>query len=163
MKHIWSPWRMPYVEDHPHEDGCIFCLALSQAEDSDSLILFNGVHAFIILNRYPYVNGHMMVVPYSHVPSLEDLDPETQMELMHLAVEALGVLRETYGAQSFNIGVNIGEAAGAGVEDHVHIHVLPRWSGDTSFMATTAHTRVVPEGLDRTHARLSEAWSKREL
>ena len=127
----------------------------------DNLILHRGDYAFVILNRYPYTNGHMMVVPFAHQPSLDTLDEKTLSELMQLVSQALAVLREAYGAESFNVGANIGTAAGAGIADHVHMHVLPRWMGDTSFMTTTGEARVIPEALEHTYARLQTIWKKR--
>jgi ATP adenylyltransferase len=111
-----------------------------------------------MLNLYPYSNGHMMVVPFAHQPSLDDLDDATQAELIKLTSRSISMLRQAYGAEAFNVGINIGEPAGAGVPDHVHVHVVPRWSGDTNFMATTAETRVIPEALERTYERLRAAW-----
>ncbi|HEY70865.1 MAG TPA: HIT domain-containing protein [Anaerolineae bacterium] len=161
MKRIWSPWRMEYVEKHGEQEGCFFCENLALPDGPENLILHRGEHAFVILNRYPYTNGHMMVVPYAHQPSLEMLDGPVLAELMQLLVEALSVLRQAYGAASFNVGANIGKAAGAGVVDHVHLHVLPRWPGDTNFMATTAEVRVIPEDLKDTFERLRALWTER--
>jgi len=158
MKHLWSPWRMTYIERAADETGCIFCSALAQPDGPENLILHRGSLAFIILNRYPYTNGHLMVVPYAHRPSLEDLDGPAQAELMSLSARSLGLLRRVYGAEAFNLGINIGLPAGAGVADHVHLHVVPRWSGDTNFMTTTAGTRVVPSLPETTYARLLQGW-----
>jgi ATP adenylyltransferase len=116
------------------------------------------VEAYVVLNRYPYTNGHLMVVPYAHQASIEDLEDAILLEVMNLSSQALTVLRATYGAAAFNLGLNIGKAAGAGVVNHVHMHVLPRWAGDTNFMATTAETRVIPEDLEETFARLKTHW-----
>ena len=161
MKHLWSPWRMEYIEGHSGDAGCLFCACLASPDGPESLILHRTPHAFVMLNRYPYTNGHVMVVPVAHQPSLELLDDATQLDLMQLASQVIRVLRRTYGAQSFNLGANIGRAAGAGIEEHVHLHVLPRWAGDTNFMATTAETRVLPETLETTYQRMRLAW--REL
>lgn len=149
---------MEYIENPKNEEGCLFCNRYDEVDGPENLILFRRSKAFVILNRYPYTNGHMMIVPIKHVPSLTDLDEETLAELMVLTKDALQALREVYGAESFNIGVNIGEAAGAGVAEHVHIHAVPRWVGDTSFMSSTADTRVIPEALEDTYHRLKEAW-----
>lgn len=149
---------MPYIESRDAEPGCLFCNRLEEPPGLESLILHRAPTAFVILNRYPYTNGHMMVVPNRHVPSLEDLDDDSLSELMRLAQRALQSLRRAYGAEAFNVGINIGAPAGAGVADHVHLHVVPRWPGDTNFMATTAGTRVIPEELGRTYNRLAEAW-----
>jgi ATP adenylyltransferase len=158
MKQLWSPWRMAYIEERNSEGVCLFCHGRDQAPGPASLILHQGERAFVMLNRYPYTNGHVMVVPNAHQPSLEDLDAATLAELMLLARRGLRALRQAYGAEAFNLGVNIGAPAGAGVVDHVHLHVVPRWAGDTNFMATTAQTRVIPEDLDQTYHRLDQAW-----
>ncbi len=160
MKHLWSPWRMAYIEGHGQEPGCLFCSRLAEADGPANLVLHRGRHAFVILNRYPYTNGHCMVVPIAHLPSLEDLDDPTQLELMRLTSRTLVVMRRAYGAEAFNLGANIGKAAGAGVEGHVHLHVVPRWAGDTNFMATTADTRVIPETLEQTYGRLLTCWQE---
>ncbi|MEW6567204.1 MAG: HIT domain-containing protein [Chloroflexota bacterium] len=158
MKHLWSPWRMAYVEQPNQEAGCLFCSRLAQIDGPENLILHRGRHAFVILNRFPYTTGHMMIVPFAHQGSLEALDEATRGELMALATRAIAVLRQAYGAQAFNVGANIGVAAGAGVADHVHFHVLPRWPGDTNFMTTTADTRVIPSSLEATYTRLRPLW-----
>lgn len=149
---------MPYIEADRQGTGCLFCEQLSRPDGPENLILHRGQLAFVILNRYPYNNGHMMVVPRVHQHSLEGLDGPTQAEMMALSGQAIRVLRAVYAAESFNLGINIGEPAGAGVLDHVHIHVLPRWAGDTSFMATTSQTRVIPESLEDTYQRLRPEW-----
>ncbi len=161
MKYIWSPWRMAYIEGHSREEGCLFCRCIQEQDGPENLVLHRGQHAFVILNRYPYTNGHMMVVPFAHQPSLDALDDPTLSELMILTAEAIAVLRGAYGAEAFNVGINIGQAAGAGIAEHVHVHVLPRWEGDTNFMLTTAETRVIPEALDRTYGRLRAVWRER--
>jgi len=145
---------------HGTETGCIFCDALAQEDNHGNLIVARGRFAFVILNRYPYTSGHIMVVPNAHQPSLELLDPNTRAELMELTSRSLKVLRSVYRPEGFNIGVNIGAAAGAGVEAHVHMHIVPRWVGDTNFMSTLASTRVLPEALEDTYHRLREAWEK---
>ncbi len=160
MDHLYSPWRMSYIEGREAQEGCFFCASLKQQDGPENLVLYRGAKAFAILNRYPYNNGHMMIVPYEHVPTLDPLPEETLAELMRMVRTAMQVLRRAYGAQNFNVGMNIGEAAGAGVADHVHIHVLPRWPGDTNFMATTANTRVLPEAIPQTYARLRQGWEE---
>jgi ATP adenylyltransferase len=149
---------MPYIEDRNSEPGCLFCDLWAAAPGPESLVLTREARAFVVLNRYPYTNGHLMVVPQAHLPSLEGLEPEVLGDLMRLTQRALGALRRAYGAESFNVGANIGAPAGAGVAEHVHLHVVPRWAGDTNFMATTADTRVIPEDLGETYRRLDEAW-----
>jgi ATP adenylyltransferase len=132
---------------------CIFCSKVA-ASDEDEHILCRAQYAYVTLNRYPYSNGHLMVIPYAHCPSLEQLDPPTLTELMLLTNRGLGVLRQAYSPDGFNIGVNLGRAAGAGIADHVHIHIVPRWNADTNFMPIVGDTRVIPETLDQTYARL---------
>ncbi len=149
---------MAYIEERNAGPGCLFCRTLSAADGPDNLILHRGRRAFVILNRFPYTNGHLMIVPFDHQASLEAIDVEARGEVMELATHSLAVLRRAYGAEAFNLGVNIGAAAGAGVVDHVHLHVVPRWGGDTNFMATVAEARVIPEDLTTTYRRLSEAW-----
>ncbi len=155
MDRIWAPWRMEYIEGHSGSSECLFC---ELPNSDDSLILHRGAEAYVVLNRYPYTNGHLMVVPYAHQASIESLEDAALLEVMNLSSQALAVLRAAYGAEAFNLGVNIGKAAGAGVVNHVHMHVLPRWAGDTNFMATTAETRVIPEDLEVTFTRLKTQW-----
>ncbi len=159
MDRIWAPWRMDYIEKQGESPGCLFCDRLAQEDGVGNLILHRAGQAFVILNRYPYTSGHMMVVPFAHRPSIEDLNEESLREVMQLSSMAVSILRKAYGAQAFNLGVNIGEPAGAGVADHVHMHVVPRWSGDTNFMVTTAETRVIPEALVDSYMRLRALWS----
>lgn len=158
MKHIWSPWRMLYIENSKKEKGCVFCGAQAKADGVENLIAFRGQNAYVILNRYPYTSGHLMVIPFGHISNLEELSPETRAEMMELASRCTTVLRKTYRTESFNMGINIGEAAGAGVLGHVHIHIVPRWHGDTNFMSTTGETRVLPEALEDTYQRVKEGF-----
>jgi len=160
MNYLWAPWRMTYIKEGTQEGVCLFCELQAQEDGPQNLILQRGEHAFVVLNRYPYTNGHMMIVPFEHHDTLDGLKPEILNEMIMLTSQALAVLRETYGPDGYNIGANIGEAAGAGVKEHVHLHVLPRWSGDTNFMATTAHTRVIPEDLKETYNLLHAGWMK---
>lgn len=160
MNHLWSPWRMKYIESHNKEAGCVFCNAQAQTDSAENLIAFRGKNAYVILNRYPYTSGHLMVIPFKHAPNLEELDPETRAEMMELTSRCTTILREIYRTQSFNIGVNIGEAAGAGVLGHVHIHIVPRWAGDTNFMSSVGQTRVLPEALEETYQRVRQAFEK---
>lgn len=157
MNYLWSPWRMIYLEDNEKIEGCIFCHAQAQPDSPQNLIAYRGRRAFVILNLYPYTSGHLMVVPLEHKAGLEELDQETRAELMELSARCMTALRELYHPQGFNMGVNIGEAAGAGVPGHVHIHIVPRWVGDTNFMSATASTRVLPELLADTYRRVHEA------
>lgn len=147
---LWAPWRLAYVrEASSRRDSCVFCEAPRMSDD-EALIAYRGRRAYIILNRFPYNSGHLMIAPYRHVPSLEDLDLEEMMEVMILVKVSLRALREAYSPHGFNIGVNIGEAAGAGVAGHVHVHVVPRWVGDTNYMTVTGGVKVIPQLLEDT-------------
>lgn len=150
---------MKYIQSQKSED-CIFCTAIQEEDGTENLVVYRSYHTFLILNRYPYTSGHLMVVPYEHVPALESLSPEARAEMMELTARALKVLREVYQPEGFNIGMNIGEVAGAGIADHVHMHLVPRWGGDTNFMSSVASTRVLPESLEETYRRVKEAWEK---
>ena len=160
MSHLWTPWRMSYLrgEELPPE-GCLFCIK-PRSEDAEAHILHRGRHCYVILNRFPYSNGHLMVVPYAHVQSLEDLDAETLAELMALTQLGLRVLRAAYEPQGFNVGMNIGTAGGAGVAEHVHLHVVPRWVGDTNYMTVVGQTRIMPEWLEQTYERLQPLFER---
>jgi ATP adenylyltransferase len=158
LEHIWSPWRMEYIQSSKNEAVCVFCVGLSAHNDEQNLIVFRGERVFVILNRYPYTSGHVMIVPFDHKPSLEGIDGETRAEMMELATKATSVLGEIYQAEGFNLGINIGEAAGAGIAGHVHMHVVPRWFGDTNFMSTLGSTRVLPESLEESYRRIQESW-----
>ena len=149
---------MEYIESNTKEDGCVFCNAQAKQDSADNLIAYRGERAYVILNRYPYTSGHIMVNPYEHVSTLEDLDPETRAEMMELTSRCTTVLKNIYKPEGFNIGVNIGEAAGAGVPGHVHIHIVPRWSGDTNFMSAVGETRVLPESLNDTYKRIRNGF-----
>ena len=138
--------------------GCVFCKVLKDANDPANLVIFHGKYCFVILNRFPYTSGHLLVVADEHRPSLEDLNAETRAEMMELATRGMVVLRSVYHPDAFNIGANIGEAAGAGIAGHVHLHVVPRWTGDANFMLTLAETKVMPEALEDTWARIRRAW-----
>lgn len=160
MDRMWSPWRMKYIQKQERIPGCIFCTAIDLPDGPDNLILARGDLAFVILNRFPYASGHLMVVPYRHESTFELLDPATRAEIMELITRAMGVLRVVYKPEGFNVGANIGAVAGAGVAEHVHFHIVPRWSGDANFMTTLAQTRVLPEALEDTYARLREHWKE---
>ena len=160
MNHLWSPWRMEYIENTNKEDECIFCIAQARQDSADNLIAHRGELAYVILNRYPYTSGHLMVVPFEHKASLEELDPVTRAEMMELTTRCMTVLRMVYNPQAFNMGANIGEAAGAGVKGHVHLHIVPRWRGDTNFMSTLGASRVLPELLGDTYQRIKNGFQK---
>lgn len=150
---------MKYIDNHNKSADCVFCFAQSQADSPENLIVFRGEQAYVILNRFPYTSGHLMVIPFEHVSSLEELDPATRAEMIELTSRCTTILRAVYRPQGFNVGINIGEAAGAGVLGHVHIHIVPRWSGDTNFMSALGETRVLPESLEDTYRRVCEAFA----
>lgn len=152
---------MKYIQNHD-EEGCVFCNVQAQPDSPENLIVFRGRRAFVILNRYPYTSGHLMVVPTDHQPSFEDLSAETRAEVMELITECIQVLRMVYKPEAFNVGANIGSVAGAGIAGHVHMHVVPRWGGDTSFMSSIAETRVLPESLEETWRRVRKGWKSEE-
>ncbi len=161
MKRIFSPWRMKYINDTNATPGCIFCnLPEDTGADRERLIVFRGKQSFVMLNRYPYTSGHLMVAPYAHLSSIELLDAATQGEMMALISRAVEALRLVYRPEGFNIGANLGSAAGAGFAGHIHFHIVPRWVGDTNFMSTLGDVRVLPEDLDSTWQRICEAWEK---
>ena len=157
MDRLWSPWRARYIASgvDSQSDECVFCRIAADAEnDEQNLVVHRGQHAFIVLNLYPYISGHLMVVPYMHTGELASTPKEITDEMMDLTKRAQVALGEVYSPAGFNVGMNLGAAAGAGVADHIHIHVLPRWSGDTNFMTTVGETRVLPEDLSTTYRKL---------
>ena len=158
MSRIWTPWRMKYLEDQSNKSGCPFCEAYSSTEDSENLIVFRGLRAFVMLNRYPYTSGHMMVLPSIHQERLSELDQETRAEMTELINRAVEVLNVVYQPQGFNIGLNIGAAAGAGIPKHLHWHIVPRWVGDTNYMSTVGETRLIPEVLEDTFQKIKTNW-----
>ena len=157
MNHIWSPWRMEYIESNK-EEGCVFCSAQERQDSAENLIAFRGERAYVILNRYPYTSGHLMVVPLDHKPNFESLDAPTRAEMMELTSRCMTVLRKVYHPEAFNMGANIGESAGAGIKSHVHIHIVPRWQGDTNFMTVVGDTRVLPEAIEITYQRVRNVF-----
>jgi len=161
MDYLWSPWRMEYILSSKSGEGCIFCEGLKQEDGPENLIVYRGHSAFVMLNRFPYTSGHLMIVPYEHQPSLELLDASSRAEIMDLSAQAIQVLQTVYSPQGYNLGMNIGDAAGAGITEHVHLHLVPRWVGDTNFMSSVSQTRVLPELLEETYQRVREAWGTR--
>jgi ATP adenylyltransferase len=158
MENLWAPWRMAFIEPKtPIQPDCIFCTQPADNRDEEHHILYRGKHCFMLLNLYPYNNGHLMIAPYEHVGSIELLDTETLTELMEQAKLALHALRITMNPDGFNMGINQGKVAGAGFADHVHYHIVPRWNGDTNFMPVLADTKVLPEHLDAVYHKLSLA------
>jgi ATP adenylyltransferase len=157
MKRLWAPWRIKFVESKSAD--CVFCNVQKEPDGPGNLIIFRGKRNFVILNRFPYTSGHFLVVANEHLPSFEDLDVETRSEMMELVTHGMGVIRGLYHPDAFNLGSNIGAAAGAGIAGHVHMHVVPRWTGDTNFMMTLAGTKVMPEALEETYRRMWEKWT----
>jgi ATP adenylyltransferase len=160
MDYLWSPWRYRYISTAAPSDECIFCKAAGAEDDRESLVVHRARHCFIILNRFPYTSGHVMVVPYAHVATLEELPEEPTVEMALLVRRAEAVLRRVYRPEGLNIGMNIGHCAGAGIAGHIHTHVLPRWTGDANFMTTVGETRVLPEDLGDTWDKLSRAFAE---
>ena len=160
MDYLWTPWRYQYIADASKDDRCIFCDAIAANDDAKMLVVFRGAKNYIILNRYPYTAGHVMVVPYAHVADLAEADPEVLSEMMRLAQRVKAALEKSYHPQGYNLGMNLGRAAGAGVLGHLHLHVLPRWSGDSNFMTVVGETRVEPEDLATTYEKLRSALSQ---
>jgi ATP adenylyltransferase len=159
MDYLWTPWRYRYIVDASKNDGCIFCEVIRVNDDEKMLVVFRGTKNYIILNRFPYTSGHVMIVPYEHVSDFAALDGQTASEMMLLAQRAKAALEESYHPEGYNLGMNLGRAAGAGVLGHVHLHVLPRWCGDSNFMTVTGETRVEPEDLATTYQKLRAALS----
>jgi len=160
MDYLWTPWRYQYVTEARETDACIFCAAAADlSHDRERLVVLRAAHNFVVLNRFPYTSGHVMVVPYEHKSTLEDVADESLVELIRLARTTEHHLRSLYRPDGLNLGFNIGRSAGAGIAGHVHLHALPRWTGDTSFMTSVGETRVLPEALDVTWERLRNAFS----
>jgi ATP adenylyltransferase len=157
---LWAPWRLEYIEQADKSGGCIFCDKPIEKDDAGNLLVFRGETAFVMLNAFPYSHGHLMVAPYRHSAELDELTDAEMLEMFRLLRECRKWLISAYSPQGFNIGANLGRAAGAGIEGHIHIHVVPRWSGDTNFMPLLADVRVMPEALQKTYERLSEEAHK---
>lgn len=149
---------MKYIQEHQPDDECIFCLAAESEDDEKHLVFYRGDHVYMLLNRYPYTSGHVMCVPYAHEARLHDLEEATRAEMMEMMTRAVQVLQPVYEPDGFNIGLNLGEMAGAGVAEHLHTHIVPRWAGDANFMTSVSATRVLPETLSETYRRVKEAW-----
>ena len=161
MERLWAPWRIEYILGSK-EDGCLFCRVYEENEDRENLVLLRAERCFCLLNRYPYNSGHLMIVPVAHHCRLADLEHEDLVEMMAMAQRIEGLLTRTMKPDGFNLGFNLGKTAGAGIEDHLHLHLVPRWDGDTNFMPVLDDTRVVPQALDALHAHLVEALKAEE-
>lgn len=158
IESLWAPWRLQYIENAEkiNESGCIFDVLPSLNQDEENFILHRGQFAFVMLNAFPYATGHLMIAPYQHTNQLHELSPECLMEINILVAETVQWLQSAYNPQGFNIGVNLGEVAGAGIPGHVHWHVVPRWKGDTNFMTAVGQTKVMPQSLAETYQRITQ-------
>lgn len=162
MDRLWSPWRYQYISKETSSSRCIFCDKAAASDDAGNLIVHRSKHAFVLLNLYPYTSGHLMVAPYAHIDTLEQANSSTLTDLIELTRLAEANIRSIYKPDGLNIGMNIGTSAGAGIAGHIHMHVLPRWAGDANFMTTVGETRVLPEALETTYARLTQCdWLQR--
>lgn len=158
MDYLWTPWRYQYITKSGEAGECVFCAAAKSSDDRENLIVHRAAHNFVILNRFPYTSGHIMVVPYLHVAALEELADEALVEMIRLARVSEKHLRDVYHPEGFNLGINLGKSAGAGIAGHLHLHMLPRWTGDTNFMTVVGETRVLPEDLTETWRKLNCAF-----
>ncbi len=161
MEVLWAPWRIDYILG-PKPDSCVFCLPEHTGEDRERLVLYRGARNFVIMNKFPYNNGHIMVTPYRHVMSLTDLDQEESHEMMALLQKCVKTLQACFKPQGVNVGLNLGEAAGAGIREHLHFHLVPRWNGDSSFMAVMGETRVIPQHLQSTYSFMAPYFADSE-
>jgi ATP adenylyltransferase len=159
MERLWAPWRLEYVQHADEQDGCVFCRAAA-GDDAEQLVVRRGERAFVLLNKYPYASGHLLVAPYRHGVNFAELDDGEVLEVQRLAAEGLEALAAAYRPEGFNLGWNVGRVAGAGIVDHGHLHVVPRWNGDTNFMPVLGDVKVIPQHLAETRERLAEAWPR---
>ena len=160
MDRLWAPWRLGYiVNNSKNHETCFLCESLKKNDDQKSYVLYRGRHSFVIMNLYPYNNGHLLVVPNAHVSDMNALSVDALTDLMKCTQASLNALKQDMNPEGFNVGINIGKVAGAGLPEHMHIQVVPRWTGDTNFMSVLAETRVLPEELDQTYRRIQAAWS----
>lgn len=155
---LWAPWRLDYVKNAEQQPDCVFCVKPAETTDEENLILFRGEHCFVILNLFPYTTGHLMIAPYQHTADLAALSESERLEIWALADRAIRALKQVYSPHGFNIGMNLGRAAGAGIPDHMHLHIVPRWGGDTNFIPVLTGVRVIPESLEDTYRKMREAF-----
>lgn len=154
MKVLWAPWRMEYILSNDKAEGCILCPGSDRSMDAERLILHVGEKSLVIMNKYPYINGHLLVAPNRHIGTMEDLADEEMLDLMNMVRASTDTLRKQMGPDGFNVGLNLGKVAGAGLEDHLHFHIVPRWHGDTNFMAVFGDVRVIPQHIRETYGEL---------
>jgi ATP adenylyltransferase len=157
VERLWAPWRLEYISSADDQPGCIFCDAV-EGDNEERLVVHRGRHAIVLLNKFPYASGHLMVAPNRHVGEFGELDDTEALEIHRLASVGIGALAQTFGPQGYNLGWNLGRIAGAGIVDHVHLHLVPRWAGDTNFMPVLADVKVMPEYLAETRRKLAGAW-----
>ena len=161
MEHLWTPWRSTYMKAaQENKTRCIFCAAVSGDNDPQTLVTYRGSHVFVILNRYPYTSGHIMIAPYAHVSRLNDAPAEAVAEMAELLKAGEQILEQAYNPDGINLGMNLGRAAGAGIEQHIHMHMLPRWNGDANFMTSVADTRIIPELLEETYSKIKQGFER---
>lgn len=160
MDYLWTPWRYQYITTSDKTCECVFCAAAKNPDDRETFVVHRAQFNFVILNRFPYTSGHVMVVPFQHVATLQELSEETLLEMFRMARDCERHLRAIYKPEGLNLGMNIGKSAGAGIAGHLHLHVLPRWTGDTNFMTVVGETRVLPEDLELTWERLKAEWGR---
>jgi ATP adenylyltransferase len=158
-RQLWAPWRLEYIQSADEQEGCFLCAAVEAEDAAGALVVHRGERALVVMNKFPYSSGHVLVAPNRHGVEFEDLADEEIVEVHRLGAAAMGALREAMNPDGFNLGWNLGREAGAGLLDHVHLHVVPRWSGDTNFMPVLADVKVMPEHLQATRAKLAEAWA----
>lgn len=154
MKVVWAPWRMEYVGSDQAREGCIFCPGDDRTQDEKKLILYRGEWSIVLMNRFPYSNGHLLIAPLRHISSFDSLSPDEKLDLVNMVERSVSVLKEVMDPAGFNIGMNLGRVAGAGVEDHMHFHIVPRWSGDTNYMTVFGEVRIIPEHIRATYEKL---------
>ena len=160
MEHLWAPWRMEYIKGAEEPSGCVFCRMLAESDDEKNLILTRGKSCFVVLNKFPYNSGHLMVATTSHKGRLEELTPPEMLELWELTRRMTRALEQSMKAQGFNVGLNLNRVAGAGVPGHLHVHIVPRWNGDTNFMPVISDTKVIPVSLAKTYDLLHDALAR---
>ncbi len=160
MKVLWAPWRMEYVSSDNNKGECIFCTGDDRSQDERRFILFIGNRSIVLMNRFPYINGHLLIAPLRHVSTLNALSPEEKLDLITMVEKSIGVLKEVMNPEGFNVGLNLGKIAGAGLEDHIHFHVVPRWNGDTNYMTVFGEVRVIPEHIQATYRKLVRFFKK---
>ncbi|MFC1868541.1 HIT domain-containing protein [Thermodesulfobacteriota bacterium] len=160
MKVLWAPWRMDYILSDEKEGGCILCPGDDRVHDEERLILYVGSMTIIMMNKFPYINGHLLVAPIRHLPDLEKLSEEETLDLMLMVRRSINILKKAMGPEGFNVGLNLGKVAGAGLEEHMHFHIVPRWNGDTNYMTVFGEVRVIPEHIRETYRQLRPYFDK---